>query len=84
MEANQFARLGAEPENVSARYVYRARFAGAAPIRLWGLIWAAPRIWRRLVFHARWTALYFAYGRIDHRAKHALPANVKDKSNDSI
>ncbi len=64
--------------------MYIGQGSQRSPNKIPELIWAAPGIWQRLVFHARWAALYFAYGRIDHCAKHALPANVKDKSYDSI
>ncbi len=64
--------------------MYIGQGSQRSPNKILGADLGPPRIWRRLVFHDRWAALCFAYGRIDHRAKHALPANVKDKSNDSI
>jgi len=44
----------------------------------------APMLLCRPVFRARWTALCSTCGQPDHGAKHAWPANEKNRSNGSI
>ncbi len=64
IESNQFTRPGAEPENISAWYVYRVRFATQQ------MSWFGPQKYlAQAGFLARRTSLCFPYGALQTKVE---------------